>query len=372
MFDVIRLWYQKYFASEEIVVLLLLLGGAVLVISFMGRILAPLFTAVVVAYLLQGLVTELLRHKVPKLPAVLLVYLFFLGLLVLLIFVLIPSSWGQLVEFVETQREPLLKQSLGLLKRLPEQFPVSQSQVDEIMEGVKASANSLINDILSFSFSVLPNLLGILIFLVLVPVLVFFFLKDKDQLVGYVVSFLPEDRSVLRQIWQEMDLQVSNYVRGKIAEIFIVGGVSYIAFFVLKVNYALLLGLLVGLSVVIPFIGAAAVTLPVALVGYFQFGFSADLATLMVVYGIIQALDGNVLVPLLFSEAVNLHPVSIIVAVLIFGGLWGIWGVFFAIPLATMIKSVVNAWARHVRNLAAEQGDSDRAQPTVSGVVIDS
>lgn len=359
MFDVIRLWYQKYFASEEIVVLLLLLGGAGLIISFMGRILAPLFTAVVVAYLLQGLVTELLRHKVPKLPAVLMVYLLFLGILVLFIFVLIPSSWGQLVEFVETQSEPLLKQSLELLKRLPEQFPVSQSQVDEIMEGVKSSANSLVNDILSFSFSVLPNLLGILIFLVLVPVLVFFFLKDKDLLVGYVVSFLPEDRSVLRQIWQEMDMQVSNYVRGKIAEIFIVGGVTYIAFVVLEVNYALLLGLLVGLSVVIPFIGAAAVTFPVALVGYFQFGFSTEFATLMVVYGIIQALDGNVLVPLLFSEAVNLHPVSIIVAVLIFGGLWGVWGVFFAIPLATMIKSVTNAWARHVRNLSAEPGGGE-------------
>lgn len=354
MFDVIRLWYQKYFASEEIVVLLLLLGGAVLVISFMGRILAPVFTAVVVAYLLQGLVAELLRHKVPKLAAVLLVYLLFLGFLVLFIIELIPSSWGQLVEFVETQYEPTLKKSLALLKNLPETFPISQSQVDEIMVGIRSSANTMVNDILSFSFSVLPNLVGILIFLVLVPVLVFFFLKDKDLLVGYVVSFLPDDRTVLRQIWQEMDLQVSNYVRGKIIEIFIVGGVTYIALVILGVNYALLLGLLVGLSVVIPYIGAAAVTVPVALAGWVQFGFSTDFATLMVVYAIIQALDGNVLVPLLFSEAVNLHPVSIIVAVLIFGGLWGVWGVFFAIPLATMIKSVTNAWARHVRNLAPE------------------
>jgi putative permease len=61
-------------------------------------------------------------------------------------------------------------------------------------------------------------------------------------------------------------------------------------------------------------------------------------------YGIVQALDGNVLVPLLFSEAVNLHPVAIIVAVLVFGGLWGLWGVFFAIPLATLVKAVLNAW----------------------------
>ena len=64
----------------------------------------------------------------------------------------------------------------------------------------------------------------------------------------------------------------------------------------------------------------------------------------MAVYAVIQALDGNVLVPLLFSEVVNLHPVAIIVAVLIFGGLWGFWGVFFAIPLATLFKAILRAW----------------------------
>ena len=62
------------------------------------------------------------------------------------------------------------------------------------------------------------------------------------------------------------------------------------------------------------------------------------------VYLVIQALDGNVLVPFLFSEAVNLHPVAIILAVLFFGGIWGVWGVFFAIPLATLIKAVISAW----------------------------
>ena len=65
---------------------------------------------------------------------------------------------------------------------------------------------------------------------------------------------------------------------------------------------------------------------------------------MLLAYGVLQALDGNVLVPLLFSEAVDLHPVAIIIAVLAFGGIWGFWGVFFAIPLASLIKAVINAW----------------------------
>ena len=92
--------------------------------------------------------------------------------------------------------------------------------------------------------------------------------------------------------------------------------------------------------------GAAVATLPVFLVGVIQFGWTWDLAVIMIVYGVIQFLDGNVLVPLLFSEVVDLHPITIIVAVLAFGGVWGVWGVFFAIPLATLIKAIYKAWPR--------------------------
>jgi putative permease len=110
-----------------------------------------------------------------------------------------------------------------------------------------------------------------------------------------------------------------------------------------------LLGALVGLSVIIPYIGAVVVTIPVAVIAYFQWGWSADFAYLMVAYAIIQAIDGNVIVPLLFSEVVDLHPIAIIVAVLVFGGLWGFWGVFFAIPLATLVQATLNARPRPTR-----------------------
>ena len=106
----------------------------------------------------------------------------------------------------------------------------------------------------------------------------------------------------------------------------------------------MLLGLVVGLSVIVPYIGATVVTFPVLLVGWFQWGWGVDLGWLAMAYLIIQALDGNVLVPLLFSEVVSLHPVAIILAILVFGGFWGFWGVFFAIPLATLVNAVIQAW----------------------------
>ncbi|NOQ80331.1 MAG: AI-2E family transporter, partial [Gammaproteobacteria bacterium] len=171
-----------------------------------------------------------------------------------------------------------------------------------------------------------------------------FFLKDKDMILGWFMRFFPKDTQLSTQVWYEMDQQIGNYVRGKFWEITIISVMCFITFSFLGLKYALLISILVGLSVVVPYIGATVVTIPVALIAFFQWGWTADFAWLMLAYGIIQALDGNVIVPLLFSEVVNLHPVAIIVAILFFGGLWGFWGVFFAIPLGTLVSSVITVW----------------------------
>jgi len=180
--------------------------------------------------------------------------------------------------------------------------------------------------------------------LILISLLVFFFLKDKEIIKEWITGYLPKKRGLVIQVWGEMDQQIGNYIRGKFAEIIVVGTATYIAFLVMGLNYAFLLGLLVGLSVLVPFVGATVITIPVALTAFFQWGWSSEFFYLMLVYLIVQAIDGNVLVPLLFSEAVNLHPVAIIVAIIFFGGVWGVWGVFFAIPLATLVKAVLHAW----------------------------
>lgn len=90
--------------------------------------------------------------------------------------------------------------------------------------------------------------------------------------------------------------------------------------------------------------GVVVISVPVAILGYLQFGFDNTYYTLMFTFTLIQIIDGNVVVPLLFSEAVNIHPLAIIIAVLFFGGLWGVWGIFFAIPLATLVQAVLNSW----------------------------
>jgi putative permease len=164
---------------------------------------------------------------------------------------------------------------------------------------------------------------------------------------GWLGGFLPDERRLVREVWADLDIKIASYVRGKFLEILIIWVTSFIAFSWMGLNYAMLISLLVGISVIVPYVGATVVTIPVALIAVSQWGVTSEFGYLIAIYALIQFLDGNLLVPLLFSEVVNLHPIAIIVSVVFFGSLWGIWGVFFAIPLATFIQAVIKAWPSH-------------------------
>lgn len=347
MTNVFIKWYRKYFSDPESVILAMLLLVGLAIVVFMGDMLAPVLAAVIIAYLLEGLVQLLERYRVPRLLAVSVVFVIFLAFLIIVTFGLIPLLSRQVTQLVQ-ELPTMIAQGQQALLRLPERYPdfVSEEQVRELFAAIRTGVGTLGQHVLSLSLASLAGVFTWLVYLVLVPVLVFFFLKDKTALFQWTAALLPRERQLAVRIWDEMNVQIGNYVRGKFTEILIVGVVTYLVFALMGLDFAMLLGALVGLSVIIPYIGAAVVTIPVALIGYFQWGWGSEFAWLMVAYGVIQALDGNVLVPLLFSEAVNLHPVAIIVAVLFFGGIWGFWGVFFAIPLATLVKAILNAWPR--------------------------
>ncbi len=343
--NVLTNWFKRTFADPQVVIL-----GIVLVVGFaivigLGRMLAPVFAGIIIAYLLEAVVERLQKIGMSRLVSVLLVFLLFLASLFFLLFGLVPMLTRQLTQFVQ-QIPNYISQGQELLLQLPQRYPqmVSEEQVQSLIGSVGSELATAGQQFLTWSLTSVGNIVGLLVLLVLIPVLVFFILKDKDQLIGWFKGYLPVDRRLVSSVWADIEAQIANYVRGKAGEIVIVGSVSYITFISLGLEYSALLATMVGFSVLIPYIGAAVITLPIAFVAYFQWGWGWNFGQVMIAYAIIQALDGNVLVPLLFSEALNLHPIAIIVAILVFGGLWGFWGIFFAIPLATVVQAVLKAW----------------------------
>jgi len=344
-------WFRHQFSNPQVVFLTLFLLLLFVVVVLMGNMLAPLLAAVVIAYLLEGLVSVLEKSRMPRLVAVLVVYFAFLLFVVLILFGLLPLLSQQATQFVQ-QIPNMLNVGQDVLLKLPESYPeiVSAEQIGEVMVLIRTELTSWGQKLLSVSLASVMGLITILVYLVLMPILIFFMMKDKESLVAWVARFAPREHQLVGQVWSEVDRQIGNYVRGKFWEIVIVWFACVVTFSVLGLQYTMLLAVLVALSVLIPFVGAAVVTIPVVFVAWFQWGFTGDFFVLVSAYVIIQALDGNLLVPMLFSEVNNLHPVAIIAAVLIFGGLWGVLGVFFAIPLATLVHAVINAWPREAED----------------------
>ena len=345
MKEVLTRWYQRYLSEEEAVILLVMLAMAFAVMLFFGDILAPVLVAIVLAYLMQGVANVLRQRGLPRELSVAVSTLLFLGGFFAVLFGLAPLVWRQLVALVR-EAPAMIEAGRKVLVTLPEEYPVffTQQQVNELTAVIQAEMASVGQLLVTKGLSSIPSVLAAIVYLILIPLMVFFFLKDREQLTGWFTGFLPAQKPLLERIWAELNLQFANYARGKGIEVLIIGGASYVVFALFSLNYAALLGLLVGFSVIVPYIGAALVTIPVVVVAYFQFGVTPDFYWVVGAYLLIQVLDGNVLVPLLFSEAVNLHPVAIVIAVLFFGGLWGLWGVFFAIPLATLVNAILSAW----------------------------
>jgi putative permease len=351
----IRGWVGRQLSNPQIVTLGVIIVTLALIVYFFGNMLAPLFAAVVIAYLLEGIIGRLEQRGVPHLAAVLLVFLVFFTFLIFAVFGLLPMLVRQVTQLAQ-QVPAMISRMQSALVELPQRSSmISERQIQDLLDGISAEILSAGQTLLSYSLSSLITALTIGVYLVLVPILVFFLLKDKEQIIAWATGFLPSDRPLTEQVWTEVDRQIGNYARGKVWEIFIVGSVTFVVFKFLGLQYSLLLAVITGFSVLIPYIGAFFVTLPVAGVAIFQWGLQPEFYWVIIAYGVIQFLDGNLLVPLLFSEAVNLHPVAIIAAILLFGGLWGLWGVFFAIPLATVIQAVLRAWPKDIPPGATEQ-----------------
>ena len=345
MLDILQQWYHRHFTDPQTVIFAFILIVGSLLIVVLNAHLMPILVAIIIAYLAEGMVAWLHRVNIGRTAAACIFTALMITAILLTFFVLLPALSRQISDLFR-EMPLMLAKGQQLLLHLPEQYPdyVSAQQIEEILTLARIELTSMGQRVVSLSLSSVVGAITFLVYMILLPLMVFFFLKDKELILGWLADFLPEERRLLRTVWSELDIKIASYVRGKVIEVLIIWVASYIAFALMDLNFAMLLSLAVGLSVIIPYVGATVVTIPVALIAFFQWGISSEFGWLMVIYAFIQFLDGNLLVPLLFSEVVNLHPVAIIVAVVFFGSLWGVWGVFFAIPLATLIQAILKAW----------------------------
>ena len=331
---------KRFFSNEESIYFAILLVFSFLFIIFFGNVLLPVIISIVIAFLLNGLMTGFENLKVSQNLSLTLTLIVFFGFY-LSLFMALPSIGTEINNLI--QNLPSIVSSFQqTLMEMNNYF--SEEDIDLIFANLSNQINTLLSSALGQLAGTITLMFNAILYAIMIPLMVFFFLKDKKELLPIASFFLPKENGFMQSVFSEMNDQLFNYVTGKALEMIIIATASYALFAVLGLPYAVLIAILVGLSVIIPIFGAILVTVPVVLIGLYEWGLTENFYWLLGFYLLIQILDGNVLVPILFSTRNNLHPAVIIVAILFFGGIWGFWGLFFAIPLATFIKAIINSW----------------------------
>ncbi|MEZ5476531.1 MAG: AI-2E family transporter [Thiolinea sp.] len=206
MIKLLNDWYNQHFSNPQVAILALLLLFGLVTVVFAGDILAPLLAAVIIAYLLDGGVEFMREFKVPRFIAVVTVFSLFLLLLLLILLVLAPLLFKQATQFV-LAIPGMLTTGQGVVLLLPERYPniVSEQVVLEVLAAVRAQVTQASQQLLSFSIASVFDVIAFMVYLIVVPLLVFFFLKDKRMILGWFGKFLPRDKGLVEQVWNEVN-----------------------------------------------------------------------------------------------------------------------------------------------------------------------
>lgn len=340
MQSLLNKFIKRFFSNEESVYFAILLIFSFFFIILFGNVLLPVIVSIVIAFLLNGFMTTLVKYNISQKLSLSITLIVFFGFY-LSLFMALPSIGTEINNLL--QNLPIIVSSFQQnLIEMNNYF--SEEEIDQIFANLSNQISVLLSSALGQLAGTVSLMFNAILYAIMIPLMVFFFLKDKSTLLPIASIILPKENGFMQSVFAEMNDQLFNYVTGKFIEMLLVASASYILFAFLGLPYAVLIAILVGLSVIIPIFGAILVTIPVVLIGLYEWGLSENFYWLLGFYLLIQILDGNVLVPILFSTRNNLHPVVIIIAVLFFGGIWGFWGLFFAIPLATFIKAIINSW----------------------------
>lgn len=341
-------WFRRNFSDPAAVGLFFTVVFLILFLEFFGHFFMPVLISIVLSYLLLSVVRLLQKAKCPRLLAVILVFSVFIGLVIITLLGVVPLITRQLQALINEVPRAFLE-TQHWLTELMQQYPkvFSDTHLNRAVLFLQNESAHIGQLALKYMLLLIPNLITVVLYFILVPLLLFFFLKDSREISQWFSQFLPKHRTLVTTVWADVNKKIGCYVRGRVIEVIIISIVTSVSFAYLGMQYAALLGILVGLSVIIPYIGVVIVVVPVCAVGLMQWGVSAHFLYVLIAFAVIILLDANLLVPWLFSETMELHPIVIILSVLIFGGIWGFWGVFFAIPLATVADTLMRYWPRH-------------------------
>ncbi len=348
IFETERSLWMKWRLPGLIAVGILVVGSTLFIAR--GSLL-PIIISVIVAELLFPIVSGLERilpgreryPGIARLVTIAIVYIAFGALVALLIYLTVQPIIKEVQEFIQVAPQIYEQAKVtteGWMQAFDQQVPEEvKAQLDGLLQSASGVIGKAALSLLTKTISGVTGTISVVIGLVIVPFLLFYMLKDKEELVGGMYSVLPENVSRhARSVLALIDGVIGSYVRAQLISATIVGVLVFIGLLLLDVSFALTLGLLAGVLGLIPIIGAFIGAVPGLLVALATD--PGKLVWVALLYIVVQFVESNIISPRIQGRALRLHPIFIMITLIIASDIAGLWGVLVGVPLVAVARDI--------------------------------
>ncbi|MDL4841779.1 AI-2E family transporter [Aquibacillus rhizosphaerae] len=345
--------FFKYGTAIALGLLIIYLLGAVQfivdpVIKFITTLFFPLLFAGFLYYILKPLVLMIAKTKfVPKTLAILLVFSIIIGGFILAGFTVGGTIENQVVQFAEDVPS-IIEKNQEQTKEIIEQNNYGLFSYEEMKQKLFTYVESLSESLTNNVTSIISTITNFVTVLVIVPFILFYFLKDGHRLLPFLLKFLPEKhRDEGKRILIDIDKTLSNYIGGQMIVALVNGILMYIGYLIIGLDYAIALALFVVITAVIPLIGPVLGVLPAIIVALIMDPFM--IVKILILLVIVQQLEGNFVSPLVIGNKLSIHPLTVILLLLVAGSIYGLIGVLIAVPVYSVLKVITKNLYRFYR-----------------------
>lgn len=312
-------------------------------VYFLSNILTPFLVAALLAYLTDPIVNQLQAWKIPRTIAIVLVFFLVITILMLLIVYLVPlleqqflafihNTLPKMIEWIQNRGLPWVQRKLGIEDTL------NLSQITSTLTSHWQQAGGAAAKVLKAVSISGKAIVGFIINLFLIPVVMFYLLRDWDRLLDGLHHLLPRRiESTVVMLVKQSDEVLSAFLRGQLMVMIGLATLYTIGLSIVGLNLALLIGIVSGLVSIVPYLGLIVGISAAAIAGYLQFESFIPVIYILLVFVIAQGIEASILTPLFVGDKIGLHPVAVIFAIFAGGDLFGFVGVLLALPVAAVI-----------------------------------
>jgi len=313
------------------------------------RVVIPFFVAFALAYLLDPLVDRMEKWKLSRTLSVVSLMAAFFALMLgagLLVFPMLRVQAENLaknlpgyIEVVQNWLRPVLEKIAGL----------DQAKIQDLLnEGMARFGEvplKILTFVSSFLWDSLSNLFDMILMaanLVIIPVVMFYLLRDYDRIIDKILALIPPRfKDAIVDTVSEVDRVLANFVRGQLMVAFLMGTLYSLGLFAVGTPMSLFIGFLAGLANLVPYLGVIVGFVPAAVLTYLQVQELTPILWVMGVFGVVQMLEGLVITPRILGENIGLHPVAVMFAVLLGGELFGLTGIILGVPVVAVLNVLI-------------------------------